>query len=400
MNAQVHRLNARETRLKKLVLAHLNQLGFSTHVSGAVTPPDLGKETYRLFHAGQREEKLARNSAWLERSQVSLLQWFAAGREVDPERIRPELEIVQQATWQSDLFRLASLYWKVPVSDGYGRRMRFLVWDRHNDKLIGLIALGDAVFNQAARDAFIGWDHHRRREALVHLMDAYVLGSVPPYSHLLGGKLLASLLTTREIQQAFHQRYAKSTGLISGERKRAQLAAVTTTSALGRSSVYNRVKLNGELLLEPIGYTSGFGHFHLSGEIFDELRRYLEDVGDDYADGFGYGSGPNWKMRVIRKALVRLGLDPMLVRHGFRWEVFYSRLATNAEAYLRGDSKRADFSTLSSVEERSRAAVTRWMIPRANRDDSFLQWEVADLMREIRATTAVTVERRRVGLGT
>src|SRR3546814_18344755 len=84
---------------------------------------------------------------------------------------------------------MASLYWQVPVSDGYGRRMRFLVWDQAHGKLIGIFALGDAVFNQAARDAVIGWDHHRRSAALVNLMDAYVLGALPPYSHLLGGKL-------------------------------------------------------------------------------------------------------------------------------------------------------------------------------------------------------------------
>jgi hypothetical protein len=35
----------------------------------------------------------------------------------------------------------------VPVSNGFGRRLRYLVWDEHNDKLIGLIAIGDPVFN-------------------------------------------------------------------------------------------------------------------------------------------------------------------------------------------------------------------------------------------------------------
>jgi Druantia protein DruA len=38
------------------------------------------------------------------------------------------------------------------VSRGYGRRMRFLIWDQSNEKLIGLIVLGDPVFNLRVRD--------------------------------------------------------------------------------------------------------------------------------------------------------------------------------------------------------------------------------------------------------
>jgi len=37
------------------------------------------------------------------------------------------------------------------VSRGYGRQ-RFLIWDQSNEKLIGLIALGDPVFNLRVRD--------------------------------------------------------------------------------------------------------------------------------------------------------------------------------------------------------------------------------------------------------
>ena len=67
-----------------------------------------------------------------------------------------------------------------------------------------------------------------------------MLGALPPYSQLLGGKLVASLIKTREVVDAFTKRYNDSTGLISGQKKKARLVAVTTTSALGRSSVYNR----------------------------------------------------------------------------------------------------------------------------------------------------------------
>lgn len=376
-------LGAREALLKRRVHKHLQDLGFVRDGEGKLQPPSLDKEAYRRFHKGQREEKLSANLTWLEARQQKLLKWFANGCDVSPKNIRPELELIRSKTWQSDLFRMAALYWQVPVSEGYGRRMRFLVWDRSNSKLIGIIALGDAVFNQAARDATIGWDHRRRSTALVNIMDAYVLGAVPPYSQLLGGKLVASLIRTREVVEAFASRYGESVGLISNDKKNAKLLAVTTTSALGRSSVYNRLKLNGVSLFDPIGYTSGWGHFHFSGKIFDELREYLQIVGDDYAQGFEYGSGPNWKIRVIRRALERLGLDTSLARHGFVREVFICRIATNAEAVLRGEKKRALYGGLPGVREVGAAAMARWVVPRSERDSSYRSWRAIGILESI-----------------
>lgn len=378
----------REAKLKRLVREHLRDLGFHRDERGLLLPPRLDKETYRKFHSGQREEKLASNLIWLSKHQDKLGQWFADGAGIDPRAIKPELELVTGETWQSDLFRLASLYWQVPVSHGYGRRMRFLVWDRGHDKLMGIIALGDAVFNQAARDDLIGWDHRRRSEALVNLMDAYVLGALPPYSHLLGGKLVASLIRSREVVDAFEHRYRDSKGLISGKKKRARLLAVTTTSALGRSSVYNRLKLNGTMIFDPIGFTSGWGHFHFSGKVFDELRAYLEYVDDDYATGFEFGSGPNWRIRVIRRALERLGMDSALARHGLLREVFICRIAKNAEALLRGDQTRIIYGGLPNIKEASRAALERWVLPRAERDDRYRGWKASELIQSIHGTAS------------
>jgi hypothetical protein len=384
-------ISARESRLKRLVRQHLHDLGFHRDAEGRLLPPSLDKDGYRRFHQGQREEKLAENRSWLDKNQTGLMKWFADGATITPSAIVPELELVKSDTWQSSLFRMASLYWQVPVSNGYGRRMRFLVWDRGHDKLVGIFALGDAVFNQAARDAYIGWDHHRRSESLVNLMDAYVLGALPPYSHLLGGKLVASLIRTREVVDAFDDRYGESVGLISHKKKRARLLAVTTTSALGRSSIYNRHQLSGRKIFEPIGYTSGWGHFHFSGRIFDELRKYLEYMEDDYAAAFEFGSGPNWRIRVIRRALDRLGMDPALVRHGFVREVFIAKIAKNAEAILRGDNMRVLYGGLPTVREVASAALERWVLPRSERDKRYLDWRASDLLASIHGKPSTTV---------
>lgn len=85
---------------------------------------------------------------------------------------------------------------------------------------MGLIAIGDPVFNLAVRDNYIGWNASDRSDRLVNVMDAYVLGAIPPYNSLLCGKLIASLLRTQEIYDDFSRKYGSTTGLISKSEKK------------------------------------------------------------------------------------------------------------------------------------------------------------------------------------
>jgi hypothetical protein len=110
------------------------------------------------------------------------------------------------------LFRLATLTWSVPVSEGYGRRMRFLVWDDSIGRLMGVIALCDPVFNRNVRDSAIGWGVEDRKDRLVNVMDAYVLGALPPYNSLLCGKLVACLVRTEEVRDCFARYRSPSCG--------------------------------------------------------------------------------------------------------------------------------------------------------------------------------------------
>ena len=300
---------------------------------------------------------------------------------MDPGSIRPQLERVFAETWQADLFRLASLTWSVPVSNGFGRRLRYVVWDAHNYKLLGLIAIGDPVFNLSARDTLIGWDADDRRARLVNVMDAYVLGALPPYNTLLGGKMVACLIRCREVYNEFSRTYGNTPGIISGKAKKARLLAVTTSSSMGRSSVYNRLKLGGVRYLEPIGYTRGWGHFHISDDLFLELRDYLRSIGHEYADQHRFGQGPNWRLRSTRAALTALGFRDELLRHGVQRQVFISNLASNAARILRTGKGRPDVSSLLTVQQVGDLALERWILPRAKRRLDYRVWSRSDVLR-------------------
>ena len=263
-----------EAKLKRKLRRHLKGLGFTKSENGELQVAGSGKDIVRSLHRAQRDERLKTNWEFITANSKKLLCDFASGAEVEPVRISPALERVSAGTHQSDLFRFASLTWSVPVSNGFGRRLRYLVWDKNNGKLMGLIAIGDPVFNLAVRDKLIGWDSNDRSERLVNLMDAYVLGSLPPYNALLAGKLVACLLRSQEIYNDFERTYGHTRGIISGREKKARLLAVTTTSSMGRSSVYNRLKLGNVQYLKSIGYTGGWGHFHIS----DRFVRGIEGL--------------------------------------------------------------------------------------------------------------------------
>lgn len=368
-------LLALESRIKRELRVHMRTLGFIRSANGELRPPDDSKESLRSLHRLQREERLAQEGRFIEREWPELRNHFADGKEVNPARISPRLELVLAETWQSRLFRLASLTWSVPVSQGYGRRMRFLLWDDNNDRLIGIIALGDPVFNLSVRDGLIGWTAEQRRERLVNVLDAYVLGALPPYSFLLAGKLVACLLKTKEVRDAFSQRYSKAKGVISNKRKHASLALITTSSALGRSSVYNRLSLGGTNYFRSIGYTAGWGHFHIPKDVFELIRNYLEIKGDTYAFNNRFGDGPNWRMRAIRQALSSTGLNPDLLRHGVSREVFVCEIASNARSFLIGKSKKACYRGLLSANQVSELAKARWIVPRAVRRSEYREWK-------------------------
>ncbi len=360
----------REDHLRRWVVRELKEAGFH-YRRGRVIPPDVTKEGIRRLHLRQRVSLLTRAWPFIEEWEDLLIKSFAEGTEVFPDEINPEVVQVETKE-QAALFRYASLQWSVPVSQGYGRRTRFLVMDRSNDKLIGIFALGDPVFNLRARDSVIGWDHKQRSNRLYNVLDAYVCGAVSPYRELIGGKLVAMAATSDAALDLIAKKYRGNVTVIRKQLKSARPVLITTTSSLGRSSIYNRLRFQGRLLYQPVGWTEGYGHFQFSEELFDALVDFARTRGE--LRGNRYGCGPNWRMRTLRVALTKLELDDQLVRHGIKRQVFLAPVAKNWKEYLRGERKvgRWYHNDLAEIAAHYR---DRWGVPRAWRNPTYLSVE-------------------------
>ena len=147
--------------LQRDIHRHLLSLGFSKNGSGYFVDGELSKQKIRNLHAAQRLGILEQRRAFVETHGSELAEHFASGNQVDPVLIDPELVEVRPESLDSRLFRFASLLWSVPVSQGFGRRLRFLVRDRQNglaDRLvkpggrISLVLPVTALFGESWRE--------------------------------------------------------------------------------------------------------------------------------------------------------------------------------------------------------------------------------------------------------
>ena len=378
-------MDSKRKKLRARLVTGLEDMGF-TFEADKVIPPDYpDKQSIRQMYVAERRRFVEERADLFRRLERRSLPFFASGNQVEPKKILPRIELVKSSL-QSDIFRYACLLWSIPVSQGYGRRMRFLIFDESNGKLIGVLGLSDPVYCLAVRDKWIGWADQAKRLRLWHVMDAYVLGAVPPYNYLLGGKLIALLATSNEVRQHFVARYqGKPSGILQLIRD-PHLALLTTGAAMGRSSMLSRVKREGKHIWKSLGMTLGWGHFHLGNGHFKAMSEFVREIHPEVFASYKYGGGPSWKLRVIRSCLRELNLPSTALRHGIKREMFAAPLMDNWKEFLHGKTTAPNFHD-RSVDDLSSFFRQRWLIPRASRDSRYKGVTLMDIMQQTRAET-------------
>ena len=360
--------------LKRLLLRSLKEQGFRVDGSRLLPPADLSKDSLRQLHQTAVAHKVERSRSGLFKYQDELQQRIASGSDVVPEKIRPILVEVQGDSKEELLFRYATLHWSIPVSSGYGRRLRFLVIDEHNEKLIGVLGLGDPIFNLGMRDLWIGWTNEDRRERLHQVMDAFVLGAVPPYSSLLFGKLVALLAASNQVREAFHRKYAGRSSVIRGRPLSSQLVAITTTSAMGRSSIYNRLKFRDRTVFQSVGFTQGSGEFHFANGLYAALSDFADRHCDATAKHSLWGTGFRNRREIVKKSLPKLGLSSEWLYHGVEREIFMIPLAENTRQILRGEESQPVWHD-QSADDLYEWFRERWLVRRVQWDQRYLGFD-------------------------
>jgi hypothetical protein len=315
-----------------------------------LVPPDsYDKETIRKSMSYKRDEIINKHSNWINKNIDFARNNLANGSDVLQSRIEPIIEVCETDK-QHRLFRILRYYWSSPYSEYVGRRIKLIIRDKAlpNHPVIGIAALGSPIIHIPERDEWIGWDKETRTKNLIYTMDAYVIGAVPPYNYLLGGKLISYILASSEVREIYREKY-KDQITLSEQRIANKLVGIFTTSLYGNSSQYNRIKYNGELLYKPIGQTKGFGSLHLSDATIQLMLKLLKSKG--ITIGHNFGDGPSWIMRVIRTAGDLLSFDSdFLLRHSFKRNIYFVPLCKEYKKFLNGKTKQPIFDNYSKKE--------------------------------------------------
>ena len=329
--------------LRAQIITRLREYGFEKEDDEWVPPAhnEKKKDILREIHSDRLKTWLLEHKEWIQENEDRLIEYFADGSDIVPEEIEPKLVNVETKK-ERDLFRYAKYQWSLPLKQGWGRGVRYLVMDNHNDKVIGIFGLTDPVFNLSSRDKWIGWSTEEREKRLKQVMDAYILGAVEPYNDLLGGKLVTSLACSNEVRAHIKQKYSGKEGLISGEVQEGDVVLLTTTTAWGKSSMLSRLQYHDRLLWEHQGWTSGYGHFHLDSGLADKMQAYLKQIGDPEATKYDTGDGPNPKLRYIRRCLNILDVDQSVLEHGIQRGFYAAPLAENFKQVL-CDGEKPDY---------------------------------------------------------
>lgn len=335
-----------EEQIKDFIIRDLRNLNWQINFLKdkiEISPPDYyDKEIIRQSMSVKRNEIIRINKNWIDKYIDFARANLANGYEALNSEIKPFIEVCETAK-QHRLFRILRYYWSSPYSEYVGRRIRLIIRDRalQNKPVIGIAALGSPIIHIPERDDFIGWDKETRTNNLIYAMDAYVIGALPPYNHLLGGKLISYILASNEVRRIYKKKYRQQVTLIN-KRKSSDLVGLFTTSLYGKSSQYNKMKYNGELLYNPIGETKGFGTLHLTEETIALMRKLLEKKGINI--GYKFGDGPSWRMRIIRTIGNILNFDSnFLLRHSFKRNIYYIPLAKNSIEFLKGLESKPDY---------------------------------------------------------
>jgi hypothetical protein len=206
-------------------------------------------------------------------------------------------------------------------------------------------------------------------------MDIFTLGAVPPYNSLLAGKLVVYAAASQEVRRAYQERYQNTVTEINKAILPNHLVLLTTTSAFGRSSIYNRVRYRDRLIAQRLGYTTGYGNVRLNAfePIYPDIKKFLIEQGYEHRMGFGKG-GPKEVWRNITQVRKMLGIKDNALKHGIKREAWAIPLANNAWRYLAGQDQQPRYYD-DTFEHLADWWRSRWLLPRSERTSDWKHWQ-------------------------
>lgn len=220
----------------------------------------------------------------------------------------------------------------------------------------------------------------------IDMMDIIVCGSIAPYNHLLGGKLVCMLLMSPEINQYYNEKYSNAISLIASSMsgkavvRKPQLVMLGTTSLYGLgSSQYNRIKIPAEevggipgqkIEYRDLGISEGYGSFHFSTDTIALADAVVGRENGRTRVNSIFGEGANPLLRKLKDAFEYLKLESNpILNHRNKRVVYGVSLAENFGDVLLGLASRPKYLIPQSRPREKTELISKYWIKRwlANR---------------------------------
>jgi hypothetical protein len=247
----------------------------------------------------------------------------------DVSKIKIKLEFVENKKqldiWNYYRKSISSLK-KIKNSSLIGRQIYILVKDEITDKYLGIISLSSDYYSLDDRDRYIGWTIAEKNKKLKYIMNMSTCVPIQPFGfNFTGGKLLAMLAFSKEVNDYYYKKYNEP------------LLGITTTSLYGKSVQYDKLKE-----LKFVGYTKGNSVNGIPSEVTKICNDYLKFE-------YGYNYKLSKKFIILQKAFDNLGISKEDVLTSNPKGIYFGFTCNESKKFLCGVGAGAAKGTFSGA---------------------------------------------------
>jgi hypothetical protein len=280
------------------------------------------------------------------------------------EELVPKVTIVKTISEEEDWLQVRLFCHSAEYEQTPGRYIKILIYDQ-KDRILGFCAIASDIPSMKCRDEFIGWNRDIRmaRDGKGTLLNSAVGTTIAPTQPLgynfIGGKLIASLLTTKVVRDYWYEKYGNI------------LAGITTTSLYENEKKDQGSQYDGmEWCWKKCGVSAGKVPIKPDESIYKKWHVWIkENNSEAYIKMMTQKEGvkgpvTSAKMRVLNMIFSFSGIKTQEYNHGFARGVYFSSFYENTKEFLCGNIKNEDL-ILKPRLEKDINGILEWWKPKA-----------------------------------
>jgi len=255
------------------------------------------------------------------------------------ENIKPVIEVSNGDEFDILRVKIHSMEWvRSP-----GRLIQLLVRNEDDNKLLGILTIASDMLSVENRDSYIGWGERERLRGLKHLAVVSTCVATQPFGfNFLGGKLLASISTSKVVRNLWKEKYGDT------------LVGLTTTSLFGQFSMYNSIPT-----WKSLGETKGTVLLKPDNSYYEFWRDWVKE---NYAEEYEHATSKSSpKQNVLNLIFKYLDIEKKRYMSEHRKGLYFANIYKNGREFLCDEISEVDLI----VNDRFENDVLDWWLPKA-----------------------------------